>query len=234
MQLTAVSSMKRQSPSHSPGTARYPMPLVRIDLVLLTVIQGRLQVMLSQREKMPFQGQWGLPGGVLRIDQDISLEDAAQRVAQERLLRELSNLRQVVTVGGANRDPRAPWAMTVVYGSLVPPDLEVIPGKRVQALSWWPVDDLTETGPLAFDHSALIQMAVEQIRQDVRDLRYPKGVLPEHFTLPELQTYSEAILGSTLDKVTFRRRIVASQMLESVPEIRRGGAHRPAQVYRFS
>lgn len=226
--------MKLHTPSPARGPQHYPMPLVRVDLVLLTVKEGRLQVMLSHREKAPFESLWGLPGGVLRIDQDISLEAAAQRVARERLVRELSNLKQVVTMGGANRDPRAPWAMTVVYGSLVSPDLEVMPGKRVQALRWQAVDDLAMTGLLAFDHATLIQMAVERIRQDVRDLHYPRGAMPEQFTLPELQTYSEAILGSPLDKVTFRRRIVAAHLLEALPGALRGGAHRPAQVYKFS
>lgn len=225
--------MKLHNPSPARGPQQYPMPLVRVDLVLLTVKEGRLQVMLSHRENAPFEGLWGLPGGVLRIDQDISLEAAAQRVARERLVRELSNLKQVVTMGGANRDPRAPWAMTVVYGSLVSPDLEVMPGKRVQALRWQAVDDLAMTGPLAFDHATLIQMAVERIRQDVRDLHYPKGAMPEHFTLPELQAYSEAVLGSPLDKVTFRRRMVAAQLLEPISGAQRGGAHRPAQVYRL-
>lgn len=225
--------MKLNNPSPARGPQQYPMPLVRVDLVLLTVKEDRLQVMLSHRENAPFEGLWGLPGGVLRIDQDISLEAAAQRVARERLVRELSNLKQVVTMGGANRDPRAPWAMTVVYGSLVAPDLEVMPGKRVQALRWQAVDDLAMTGSLAFDHGTLIQMAVERMRQDVRDLHYPKGAMPEHVTLPELQAYSEAVLGLPLDKVTFRRRIVAAHLLEAVPGALRGGAHRPAQVYRL-
>lgn len=210
------------------------MPLVRVDLVLLTVIEDRLHVMLSHRERAPFKGEWGLPGGVLRIDLDASLEAAAQRVARERLGRDLIKLAQVVTVGGAHRDPRASWAMTVVFGSLVSPNLETTPGKRVRALKWQPVNDVAMQKPLAFDHATLIKMAVKQVRQDIRDLRYPKGSMPEHFTLPELQTYSEAILDAPLDKVTFRRRIAAAQLLESVPGVLRGGAHRPAQVYRFT
>ena len=115
---------------------KHPMPFVRLELVLLSVKDGSLQVLLSHREEDPFKGKWGLPGGVLRIDLDASLEDGAQRVSMERLNRVLPSLSQVAAVGGASRDPRAPWAMSVVYRSLVQPDLETSPGKRVQALAW--------------------------------------------------------------------------------------------------
>jgi 8-oxo-dGTP diphosphatase len=171
---------------------------------------------------------------VLRIDLDASLEDAAQRVAQERLGRGLSNLAQVVTVGGPDRDPRARWAMTVVYASVVSVNLDTTPGKRVQALAWKPVDQRDTSGPMAFDHSRLVGLAAEKVRAEVRDLRFPKGSIPDEFTLPELKSISEAILSESLDKVTFRRRIEAAQLVEPVPGLMRGGPHRPAQVYRLS
>lgn len=224
--------MKTHTSDLSPS--KHPMPLVRVDLVLLAVHEGQLHVLLSQRQELPFQGQWGLPGGVLRIDLDASLEAAAQRVAQERLGRPLSNLAQVVAVGGADRDPRAPWAMTVVYASVVSVDLATTPGKRVQALEWKPIEQRDASGPMAFDHSRLVALAVERVRAEVRDLRFPKGSIPDEFTLPELQYISEAILGETLDKVTFRRRVDAAQLVEPVAGVMRGGAHRPAQVYRLA
>ena len=224
--------MKNNTSDSSPR--KHPMPLVRVDLVLLAVHEGQLHVLLSHRQEPPFQGQWGLPGGVLRIDLDASLEAAAQRVAQERLGRPLSNLVQIVAVGGADRDPRAPWAMTVVYASVVSVNMATTPGKRVQALAWKPIDERDTSGPMAFDHSRLVALAVERVRAEVRDLRFPKGSIPDEFTLRELQSISEAILGETLDKVTFRRRMDAAQLVEPVAGVMRGGAHRPAQVYRLS
>lgn len=226
--------MKSNTPTETAPHPRYPMPLVRVDVVLLAVHEGQLHALLSHRKEEPFQGQWGLPGGVLRIDLDASLEAAAQRVAQERLGRSLSNLTQVVSVGGADRDPRASWAMTVVYTSLVSTDMPTTPGKRVQALAWKPIEKIETDGPLAFDHAALIHLAVEKVRSNVRDFRFPEGSIPDEFTLPELQSISEAILGQHLDKVTFRRRIEAARLVEPVPGVMRGGAHRPAQVYRWA
>lgn len=214
---------------------KHPMPFVRLDVVLLSVNDGGLQVLLSHRKETPFKGKWGLPGGVLRIDLDASLEAGAQRVAQERLGRTLPNLNQVATVGGAQRDPRAPWAMSVVYRSLVQTDLETTPGKRVQALEWRPVTDIADSKDLAFDHASLIARAVEATRQEIRDLRFPTGWIPEVFTLGELQSLSEAVLGAPLDKVTFRRRMDVAGIAVSVEgQMRSGGAHRPAQLYRLT
>ena len=211
---------------------KHPMPFVRLELVLLSVTGGDLQVLLSHREEDPFKGKWGLPGGVLRIDLDASLEDGAQRVSMERLNRPLPNLNQVAAVGGANRDPRAPWAMSVVYRSLVQTDIETSPGKRVQALAWRNVIDVIRTDDLGFDHANLIAKAVDATRQEVRELRFQAGWLPKEFTLSELQALSEAVLATPLDKVTFRRRMeVAGIAAPLEGKTKMIGAHRPAQLY---
>lgn len=212
----------------------HPMPFVRVELVVLCVMDDRLHVLLSHREEAPYKGRWGLPGGVLRIDLDGSLEAAAQRVAQERLNMNLPNLGQVAAVGGADRDPRAPWAMSVVYRSLVQADLNGTPGKRVQALAWRPVDEVTAASHLAFDHAELVERAVRATRREIAEMRFPLGWVPEPFTYSELQALSEAVLGAPLDKVTFRRRMDAAGMaLPLEGQMRAGGAHRPAQLYAF-
>lgn len=215
-------------------TKRHPMPFVRTELVVLSVANGGLQVLLSQRAEEPHAGKLGLPGGVLRIDVDVDLNAAAQRVAMERLGRELPNLQQLCAVGGAHRDPRAPWALSVVYRSLVQPELAVTPGKRVTALGWVSVDEALSAADLAFDHGRLIEQSVVQTRNQVSALEYPPGWVPEPFTLPELQAFSEAVLDKRLDKVTFRRRIEALGQIEALEgEMRAGAAHRPAKLYRF-
>lgn len=218
----------------SDTTRKHPMPFVRLELVLLSVKDGNLQVLLSHREEDPFKGKWGLPGGVLRIDLDASLEEGAQRVSMERLKRDLPSLSQVAAVGGASRDPRAPWAMSVVYRSLVQPDIETSPGKRVQALAWRNVTDVIQTDNLAFDHASLIEKAVDATRQEVRELRFQAGWVPKEFTLSELQALSEAVLAAPLDKVTFRRRMeVAGIAAPLKGKTKMVGAHRPAQLYRL-
>lgn len=212
----------------------HPMPLVRLDWVVLSVGDAGLQVLLSQRKEVPYQGQWGLPGGVLRIDLDTSLEDGAQRVAKERLGQCLPNLEQVQAVGGASRDPRAPWAMSVVYRSMVQPELQATPGKRIQALEWRSVAEVRADDTLAFDHRDLVARAVDSLRLQIADLHYPMGWIPESFTLSELMALSEAVLDRKLDKVTFRRRVEIEGVVVPIEGLKRTGAFRPAQLYRLS
>lgn len=216
-----------------PPSPIYPMPLVRLDLVVFRVEGAQLQVLLAKREQAPFKGRLGLPGGVLRIDLDGSLEAGAQRVARERLGTGLPQVRQVLAVGGAKRDPRAPWAMTVVYRAVLSQELPVQPGKRVQELVWVDAHEASQNKKLAFDHDMLIDQAIAGLRGEVQALQFDPGFMPEEFTIPELQARCEVVLGTPLNKVTFRRRVEEAGILKEVPGKMVGGAHRPARVWKL-
>jgi 8-oxo-dGTP diphosphatase len=125
--------------------------------------------------------------------------------------------------------------MSVVYRALVQPDIETSPGKRVQALAWRNAVEVIAANDLAFDHAALIAKAVEATRREVRELRFPRGWMPEEFTLSELQAMSEAVLDAKLDKVTFRRRMDVDRVAIALEgRMRQGGAFRPAQLYKLA
>lgn len=230
--------------SGNPAPARrYPMPFTRIEVALFGVIDGRLQVLLARRAEAPHAGQWAIPGGVLRVDLDASLDAAAHRVAQERTGLDLPTLLQHGAVGGPTRDPRAPWALSVVYRALAPlgslpaltanPTWQPRPGKRVEALAWRPVDEAAADPELAFDHAELVGQAAARTRQDVEALNWPTGFLPAEFTLGELQSIGEAVLGHRIDKSSFRRKLADRGLVVPVEGVWRGGANRPAQVYRL-
>lgn len=212
---------------------RYPMPFCRVEIAILSLVGGVLSVLLGKRQQAPYAGRWALPGGVVRIDLDKTLEDSAQRVAKERLGVSLPYLRQQCAVGGVTRDPRAPWALSIVFRAMIPAD-SLVPeaGKRLDALRWCPVGDAITDSRLAFDHAKLIDQAVATTRSEVERLEFPTGFLPETFTLGELQTICEQILGKTLDKSSFRRRLADRNLVEVVPGEMRSGPFRPAQVYR--
>ena len=215
----------------------YPMPLVRVDVACLSVADGELKVLLAQRAEEPYKSCWGLPGGVLRIDLDASLELAARRVGRERTQLELGQLDQVATVGGADRDPRAPWAMTVVYRCLVGGDFAPETGKRVDAFRWFTLGELAQAskkGQIAFDHHSLVMQAVAGLKADVQAMRFAPSWFAEPFTVPELQAFSEAVLGEPLDKVTFRRRLDVQQVIQPLPGQMRTGPYRPAQLYSLT
>ena len=221
------------SPASESGRANYPMPFVRVEIAVMCVAEQRLHVLLARRAEAPHAGKWALPGGVLRIDLDRSLEAAAQRVMGERLGVELPSLRQLCAVGGPTRDPRASWALSVVYRALVPADaLQPAAGKRIEALAWRPAEAAKEDQTLAFDHATSIGKAVAAARDDVDAFDMPFGLLSDAFTLGELQAACEQVLARRLDKSSFRRRIAERGLVEPVEGTLRGGAFRPAQLYR--
>ena len=115
------------------------MPFTRLEIAVMSLVDGRLQVLLGRRAEAPHAGKWALPGGVLRIDLDRSLDAAAARVMRERLGLELPFLRQMAAVGGPTRDPRAPWALSVVYRALVPAE-KLEPPRPASGSRRWPGD----------------------------------------------------------------------------------------------
>ena len=219
-------------PAATKPPTRHAMPFTRIELVVLTVVDGRLAVLLGHRAEAPHKGKWALPGGVLRIDLDRDLEAAAQRVSEERTGQAVPFLRQLLATGGPERDPRAPWALSIVYRALLPSEaFTPSPGKRLDALAWRPADEAATDLRLAFDHADLIRVAIETTRAEIERLDLPYGFLPDRFTLGELQASCEAILGRRLDKSSFRRRLDERNLLAPVPGEMRTGAFRPAQLY---
>lgn len=215
------------------GSKIHPMPFTRIELAVMSIMDGTLAVLLGKRQEPPYKGRWALPGGVVRIDLDHDLESAAQRVAVERLGVSLPYVRQLVAVGGADRDPRSPWTLSIVFRALIP--LEAIApqaGKRLDELRWCPTDEAGNDARLAFDHAALIRDAACTTRSEVERLDLPFSFIPEKFTLGELQALCEAILGRRLDKSSFRRKLDERNLVEIVRGEMRTGAFRPAQLYR--
>jgi len=218
----------------APGSTLHQMPFTRIELVVFTVADGRLKVLLGRRAQAPHAGRWALPGGVVRIDLDADLLAACERVAGERLGVPLPDPQQVVAVGASRRDPRAPWALSVVYRAMVRPEsLQAVAGKRLTELRWMAVSEAAGSS-LAFDHAALLALAVKQLQQQLASLQFPPGLVDETFTLGELQAASEAVLGQALDKSSFRRRLDAAGVVDSVPGAMRTGPNRPAQLFVLS
>lgn len=212
--------------------AQYPMPFTRVELCVFSILDGELQVLQARREGAPFQGRWALPGGVLRIDLDADLVAACQRVARERLGTELPGVELQTAVGAKDRDPRAPWALSIVFRSAVlAGDVPLSPGKRVSELRWTPASQAIADQRLAFDHAQIIRQALESLRAEVSDLRFAPGLLEEPFTLGELQAASEVVLQRELDKASFRRKIDVAAVVEPVEGALRTGAFRPAQLY---
>jgi ADP-ribose pyrophosphatase YjhB (NUDIX family) len=208
------------------------MPFTRIELVIMSIVDDALAVLLAKRAGAPHKGKWALPGGVVRIELDSDLDDAVQRVARERLGKALPFVRQLKAVGGKARDSRAPWALSIAYRALIPvAEFDPQAGKRIEAIRWCPIDEAAADTKLAFDHAELIGAAANTTRNEIEKLELPFGYLPEAFTLGELQSCCEVILGRPLDKSSFRRRLDERELVEPIAGEMRTGAFRPAQLY---
>jgi 8-oxo-dGTP diphosphatase len=208
-----------------PRTGRAQV-LCTVDVVLLTLTDAGLHVVVHERPREPYLGALALPGGYLHPDEDDSAWHAAARVLRDKLGLTGAYLEQLATWSGKSRDPRG-FSVSVVYYALVPrAELgALVAGARLVA-----VDGLPR---LAFDHADIIAHAVTRVRSKSHYSSLPVYLCGEEFTLPELQAVYEGVLGTTLNKVSFRRKIDELGMLMPVPGKQTGGAHRPAQVYRL-
>lgn len=219
----------------SDAVRQHPMPFTRLELCAFSLMEGRLALLLARRAGEPHKGKWALPGGVLRVDLDSSLEMAAQRVARERLGMELPYIRQQCAVGGSDRDPRARWTLSIVYRAFTSPEhFHPRSGKRIEELQWRAAGEACADKSLAFDHAEIVAASTAALRGEVERLEFPRELLPAQFTLGELQAFSEQVLGRPLDKSSFRRKLDARGVVEPVAGAMRRGANRPAQLFRIT
>ena len=199
---------------------------VTVDIVIFTIQQGALKVLLVKRGIAPFLGKFAIPGGFVHEDED--LERAALRELKEETGVTDVYLEQLYSFGDPKRDPRG-RVVTIAYFALISADRKLEAGTDASEAAWFAVADLP---PLAFDHAKILNYALERLRNKLEYTTVGFQLLPEKFTLTELQEVYEAILGRTLDKRNFRRKMSLLKILKPLREYRRGG-QRPAQLYRF-
>ena len=206
----------------------YEQTAVTVDLVIFTVSEEKLKVLLVKRASPPFNGCWSIPGGFLRVGE--SLEAAAERVMEEKTAVKEVYLEQLYTFGRPDRDPRA-RIITVTYFALIPwAKLAQPKSHRVADVGWFLVDDLPV---LAFDHNEILTFAASRLRAKAGYSSIVYGLLPEQFRLSDLQKMYEVIMNHNFDKRNFRKRMLASGLLEETGRKELSGAHRPAMLYQF-
>jgi len=210
-------------------TYEYPRAALTVDCVVFGLDDEDLKVLLIQRDLEPFAGKWALPGGFVRVEE--TLERAARReLAEEAGLSDVF-LEQLYTFGDdVERDPRE-RVVTVAYYALVNiRDHTVRAATDARDAAWFAVTDVPA---LAFDHDDILQAALERLKGKVTYQPIGFKLLPEKFTLSQLQHLYETILERPLDKRNFRRKILSMDVLEETDEIQKDVAHRAARLYRF-
>lgn len=210
----------------------FDIPLVSVDVAILTLHEDTLKVLLVKRGDYPQKGKWALPGGFIDVKRDHDLAETALRKLREKTGVSTPYLEQLESVGSRGRDPRG-WSVTVVYFALIP--WTAVPSAlgSSEAVEWVAVEDAL-LRPLAFDHARLLEHAVARVRSKVLYTLIPAYLIPSPFTLSALQQAYEAVIGRPVEKKAFRRRLENAGVLEATGEQGGTGTGRPAALYRLS
>jgi 8-oxo-dGTP diphosphatase len=209
-------------------TYRHPHPAVAVDIVIFTVREQHLEVLLIERGVAPCKGSWALPGGFVRIQEDLPV--AALRELREETGIETAYLQQVGAFGSPTRDPRERVISVAYFAILASETLSLQAGTDAKVACWWPFAALPALG---FDHKEIILAAHGALIKDLPQSTIAFQFLSDEFTLTDLQRVHEAIRGEGLDKRNFRKWVSGLGTVRPTGRLRRSGSHRPAELFRL-
>lgn len=208
-------------------------PNASVDTVIFTVHEKTLKVLLVKREHHPFKDMWSLVGGFIDVENDETIEDTAKRKLFEKTGVKTPYLEQYCTIGNKSRDPRL-WSLTTIYFALLPySSISLQLGEGAVDIKWFNVsNDGKVSQKLAFDHQKILKGCFERLQQKISYTSLPLFLMPEEFSLTELQETYEVLLGRELEAKSFRRRILSADIIEESGGVRTG-LHRPAKLYQL-
>lgn len=219
------SKLKNSSNLHE----RVVGPALAVDNVLFTIKDSKLNVLLIQIGSGPYENKWALPGGL--VAEREGLDAAATRLLASKANISDLYLEQLYTFGDPNRDSRGN-VVSVAYFSIVfdssTVKLKTLP--YYKGIEWFSVDNLPA---LAFDHKKIIEYAHKRLKSKLGYTNIAYNFLPVEFTLTELQKVYEIVLGKSLDKRNFRKKMDVLGILKDTNKVRSDVAHRPARLYKF-
>jgi 8-oxo-dGTP diphosphatase len=206
----------------------YPRPAVTVDTVVFGYQEQALWLLLIERGIQPFKGEWALPGGFVRVEEN--LEEAAYRELKEEAGVSDVYLEQLYTFGRVDRDPRE-RVISVSYFALVKPSThEPVASTDAIRAKWFRFDELPK---LAFDHKEIVATALTRLRNKARYEPIGFELLPKAFTLTQLQDLYETLAGEKMDKRNFRKKILATGVLKETDKKLTNVAYRAPQLYKF-
>jgi len=210
----------------------YDSVLFSVDPVILTMINGHLNVLLVKREQEPEKDRWALPGGRVDKKNCDDLDAAVKLKLRQKTGLDHAYAEQAFTEGGSDMDPRG-WSLTTVYISLLcNDDIDLSKNDTGEEVAWYPVKKLDELGPLAFWHNLLIERALSRLRDKVVYTDLPMRLMPEEFTIHELRQVYEEILSGVLARPSFFKRMTTADILVDTGRKKSLGS-RPAALYRY-
>jgi 8-oxo-dGTP diphosphatase len=210
----------RQSHSHQDIT-------IAVDNCIFTIKDDKLHLLLIQM-KQKFPGKWALPGGL--VENNETLDQAAMRILKDQTGVSNIYLEQLYSFSTVNRDQFG-RVISVAYYALVPSaNVKLQTTTKYSDVKWV---EFAQLPPLAYDHAEIAEYAKKRLENKISYTNAVWSLLPDKFTLRQLQAVYEAILGVKLDKRNFRKKLLSLGLLEEVGEKALLGAHRPASLYKF-
>ncbi len=202
---------------------------VSVDCVIFGFDEGNVEVLLIQRGTELYEDSWALPGDLVYPKENI--DDAAKRVLYELTGLQDMYLAQAQAFGEVNRHPEG-RVVTVGYFSLIKKD-DYLPEAHSWAkqVKWHKINEIPK---MPFDHNHIVDAAIDRLRKRAR--RQPLGfnLLPEKFTLLELQAFYESLLDEKFDKPNFRKKVLDMKLLDPLNEMQKNVKHRPAKLFKFN
>lgn len=198
-----------------------------VDCVILGFENNELKVLLIRSDLEEYKDQWSLLGDLVKPEED--LDTAPYRVLKERTGLDDVFLEQVHTFGDLDRHPAGRVITTAYYSLINIKDHQLkLPHNQ---LHWHPVNEIRS---LAFDHKLILDTCMKQLQEKIMEHPVVFNLLPEKFSLRELQCLYEAILGTKLDRRNFRKKFFLMDWLVDVNELEQDVPHRPGKLYQFN
>lgn len=201
---------------------------VTTDCVIFGFDGVKLKLLLIEREKKPFKNSWALPGGYVFINE--TAEECAKRILSEKAGIKSVFIEQLYTYTDVKRDPRERTISIAHYALVNQHQYELLAGRDTLKAEWF---ELSKLPKIAFDHSEIVNTAIERLKGKVSYQPIGFELLDEKFTLTQLQALYEAILDTPIDKRNFRKKILGMGLLEALDEKEKNVAHKAARFYCF-